>query len=114
VSWWPLAFPAIAVLLLALIGRGLWMGLLVGFVHGAVFFLLLVSWTSRYLGVIPWLALAGVETILTAVGVLPIVLAYRWIPRAVPHAWGRMVLLPLAVAALWVGREIILGSWPYG
>ncbi|MGM7665905.1 apolipoprotein N-acyltransferase [Microbacterium sp. A93] len=110
--WW-LAFPAIALLLLTLIGRRAGGALLVGLVYGGVFFLLLVSWTSRYLGVIPWAALASVEAGLTAVAVIPIALAYRWLPRAFPGVTGRLVMLPAAVAALWVGRELFLGSWPY-
>ncbi|MGY1552451.1 apolipoprotein N-acyltransferase [Microbacterium sp. A588] len=110
---WVLAFPAVALLLLALIGRRAGGALLVGLVYGAVFFFLLVSWTSRYLGAIPWAALATVEGVLTAVGVIPIALAYRWLPRAFPGLVGRLVTLPAVVAALWVGRELLLGSWPY-
>ena len=113
VSAWVLAFPAVALLLLSLIGRRAWSALLVGFVHGAVFFFLLVSWTSRYLGVIPWSALATLEAALTAICVILIALAYRWLPRAFPGAAGRLVGLPAAVAALWIGMELVRGSWPY-
>ena len=112
-SVWGLAFPAVALLLLTLIGRSPGGALLVGFVYGAVFFFLLVSWTSRYLGVIPWSALALLEAALTAVAVIPIALAYRWLPRAFSGLPGRLVGLPAVVAALWVGRELLLGSWPY-
>ncbi len=110
---WPLAFVAVALLLLALIGRRAGGALLVGVVYGAVFFFLLVSWTSRYLGVIPWAALASLEAALTAVAVIPIALAYRWLPRALPGSSGRLVGLPAVIGALWVGRELLLGSWPY-
>ncbi|MGO2932237.1 apolipoprotein N-acyltransferase [Microbacterium sp.] len=113
VSAWILAFPAVALLLLALIGRRAGGALLVGFVYGAVFFFLLVSWTSRYLGVIPWAALALLEAALTALAVILITLAYRWLPRAVPGAVGRLGLLPAVVGSLWVGRELLLGSFPY-
>ncbi|WP_404439192.1 apolipoprotein N-acyltransferase [Microbacterium aerolatum] len=113
VSAWILAFPAVALLLVALIGRRAGSALLVGFVYGAVFFFLLVSWTSRYLGVIPWSALALLEAALTAVAVILITLAYRWLPRGFPGTVGRLVLLPAVVGALWVGRELLLGSWPY-
>src|SRR5690606_3449994 len=58
---WILAFPATALLLLALIGRRFGGALLVGLVYGVLFFGLLVSWTSRYLGPIPWVALSVVE-----------------------------------------------------
>lgn len=113
VSAWILAFPAVALLLVALVGRRAGGALLVGFVYGGVFFFLLVSWTSRYLGVLPWSALALLEAALTAVAVILITLAYRWLPRAFPGTVGRLVGLPAVIAALWVGRELLLGSWPY-
>ncbi|MEU4015837.1 apolipoprotein N-acyltransferase [Microbacterium sp. NPDC028030] len=111
---WVLAFPATALLLIALIGRRLGGALLVGLAYGIVFFALLVSWTSRYLGPIPWAALSVVEGTLTALGLIPIALAYRWLPRAFPGTAGRLLGLPVTVAALWVGRELFVGSWPYG
>ncbi|MCS3842471.1 apolipoprotein N-acyltransferase [Microbacterium sp. AK031] len=110
---WPLAFVAVALLLLALIGRRAGGALLVGAVYGAVFFFLLVSWTSRYLGVVPWAALASLEAALTAIAVIPIALSYRWLPGALPGPVGRLVGLPAVIGALWVGRELFLGSWPY-
>lgn len=111
---WALAFPATALLLLSLIGRRFGGALLVGLVYGILFFGLLVSWTSRYLGPIPWGALSVVEGGLTALALIPIALAYRWLPRAFPGAAGRLLGLPATVAALWVGRELFVGSWPYG
>ena len=111
---WVLAFPAVALLLLALIGRRFGGALLVGLVYGILFFALLVSWTSRYLGPIPWAALSVVEGGLTALALIPIALAYRWLPRAFPGTAGRLLALPSLVAALWVGRELFIGSWPYG
>lgn len=111
---WVLAFPATALLLVSLIGRRAGGALLVGAVFGILFFALLVSWTSRYLGPVPWIALSVVEGGLTALALILITLAYRWIPRTLPGRWGRIVVLPVVVAALWVGRELFVGSWPYG
>ena len=111
---WIFAFPAVALLLLSLIGRRAGGALLVGLVYGILFFALLVSWTSRYLGPIPWAALSVVEGGLTAIALVPIALAYRWLPRAAPGPAGRLLLLPAVVAALWVGRELFIGNWPYG
>ncbi len=89
---WILAFPATALLLVALIGRRFGGALLVGLVYGILFFALLVSWTSRYLGPVPWAALSVVEGVLTAVALVPIALAYRWMPKAFPGpqdvSWG--------------------------
>nr|WP_201469726.1 apolipoprotein N-acyltransferase [Microbacterium hydrocarbonoxydans] len=114
VAIWVLAFPATGALLVSLIGRRAGGALLVGAIYGVLFFGLLVSWTSRYLGPVPWAALSVVEGALTAVALIPITLAYRWIPAASPGRWGRLLLLPAVVAALWVGRETFVGSWPYG
>lgn len=114
VALWPAAFVAIALLLVALIGRRIGGALLVGLVYGLVLFGFLVSWTSRYLGPLPWIALTVTEAVITAAMSVPIALAYRWVPRAFPGAPGRLLALPLLVAALWVGRDVVLGSWPYG
>lgn len=114
ISLWIAAFPAIGLLLLSLIGRRLWSSLLVGFVYGAVFFLILVSWTARYLGPIPWLALGLLEAALTAAALVPVTLAYRWIPALPLRASVRSALAAATVAALWIGRELFLGNWPYG
>lgn len=111
---WALAFPATALLLIALIGRRAGGALAVGLVYGVIFFGLLVSFTSRYLGPLPWAALSVLEGALTAVALILITLAYRWIPKALPGLWARLLLLPAVVAALWVGRELFVGSWPYG
>jgi len=111
---WALAFPATALLLIALIGRRAGGALAVGLVYGVIFFGLLVAFTSRYLGPLPWAALSALEGVLTAVALILITLAYRWIPRAFPGLWARLLLLPAVVAALWVGREVFVGSWPYG
>lgn len=51
---------------------------------------------------------------LTAIALIPIALAYRWLPKAFPGTAGRLLGLPTVVAALWVGRELFVGSWPYG
>jgi apolipoprotein N-acyltransferase len=111
---WLLAFPATALLLLSLIGRRFGGALLVGLAYGILFFALLVSWTSRYLGPVPWAALSVLEGALTAFALIPIALAYRWLPRAFPSTAARLLLLPALVAALWVGRELFIGTWPYG
>ncbi|WP_448255745.1 hypothetical protein [Microbacterium aurum] len=57
VGFWPAAFAATGLLLLALIGRSVWGAVAVGAVFGLLFFGLLVSWTTRYLGPVPWAAL---------------------------------------------------------
>jgi apolipoprotein N-acyltransferase len=113
-AWWPMAFVGVTLALLSLIGRTVWGSVLVGFVFGLAFFLVNVSFTARYLGPVPWLALSILESALTAVGSIPIALAYRWMPRLLPGTWWRLIALPLLVAGLWTAREQFVGSWPYG
>jgi apolipoprotein N-acyltransferase len=113
VGWWPLAFIGVGLSLVALIGRSAWGALLVGFVFGITFYIVHIVWLNRYLGVIPWFALAVAATIYVALGSVLIALAYRWMPRAVPGRWAQLVLTPLLIAGLWVLRELVTGSWPY-
>jgi len=113
VGWWPLAFVGVGFSLASLIGRRVGGALLVGLLFGASFWFTHVDWTSRYLGVVPWFALAGLETVIMGALAIPIALAYRWMPRVLPGALGRLVVLPALVGGLWTMRELILGSWPY-
>ncbi|MCK6065205.1 MULTISPECIES: apolipoprotein N-acyltransferase [Microbacterium] len=110
---WPLVFVGVAFALVSLMGRSVGGALLVGAVFGAAFWFVHVSWATRYLGVVPWLALAGVETVFWAVGSVPIALAYRWLPRILPGRWAQLTALPALVAGLWTMRELWTGSWPY-
>jgi len=114
VGWWPIVFLAVPLSLVSIIGRRWGGALLVGFLYGAAFFLVNVSFTARYLGPVPWLALSLLEAALTAVAGLLLMWAYRWTPRVLPGRWGRLIVLPMLVAGLWTMREQWLGSWPYG
>jgi apolipoprotein N-acyltransferase len=113
-SWWPMAFPAVVLALVGLIGRRVWSSFLVGFAFGGAFFFVNLLFTARYLGPVPWVALSMLEALITAAGAIPITLAYRWMPRVLPSVAARLTLLPLLVAGLWTLREQIVGSWPYG
>ncbi|MGZ0710923.1 apolipoprotein N-acyltransferase (plasmid) [Coraliomargarita sp. W4R53] len=113
VGWWPLAFVGVGLALLTLVGRSVWGAVLVGFVFGATFYLIHIMWITRYLGVVPWFALAGIETIFMAFGSIPITLAYRWLPRISSSRWVQLLALPALVGGLWTARELFMGSWPY-
>ncbi|MEU4361869.1 apolipoprotein N-acyltransferase [Promicromonospora sp. NPDC023987] len=118
-GWWPLAFVAVPLALVSLIGRTLWGGALVGAAFGAAFYFPHLSWAAQFLGDnslgwVPWVALATVETLLVAALSPLIVLAYRWLPRWRDTRTVRLLVLPALVAGAWVARELILGSWPYG
>ncbi|MEU4361150.1 apolipoprotein N-acyltransferase [Promicromonospora sp. NPDC023987] len=118
-GWWPLAFVAVVLALVSLIGRAVWGGVLVGAVFGAAFYFPHLSWAAQFLGDnplgwVPWVALASAETLVLAALSPLVVLAYRWLPRWRDTRTTRLVVLPVLVAGAWMARELVLGSWPYG
>jgi apolipoprotein N-acyltransferase len=113
-GWWPLAFPAIALQLITLHGRRLGSAFLVGFVFGATFYFVDIQWAAVFLGPVPWSALSTLMALWCGLGGMLITLAYRWVPRAFPTPWSRLVFLPAAVAGLWTLREAVASVWPYG
>lgn len=113
VGWWPLAFVSITLALCTTIGRSIGGAFLVGVAFGAAFFFTHLVWVGTYLGPVPWVALAGLETVLFGVGAIPIALAYRWTGRVRGPAVLWFVGVPLLVAGLWSVRELVMGSWPY-
>ena len=113
-GWWPAVFAAVPLGLIGLIGRSIPGSLLVGLAFGASFTLTNLAFTARYLGPVPWLALSMLEALLMTVLAVPIMLAYRWVPRVLPGRWWQLVALPGLVAALWTLRELVQGTFPYG
>ncbi len=113
-GWWFLAYPAVACLLLSAMGQGWRRAAWLGYLGGVAFWVPAISWAGRYLGPVPWLALALFEAAMFALGSVAIALAYRWVARVVTSTAGRVWGLPAVVAALWTGREWFSGSWPYG
>ncbi|AXH36050.1 apolipoprotein N-acyltransferase [Humibacter sp. BT305] len=113
-GWWPFTLVGVAVVLLALIGRSWWQALLIGFVAGAVFWGVDIFWLTLYLGPVPWLGLAGFMGLYFAAGSLLIALVYRRADRAWPSRWGRLGVLPLVIAGLWILREGVSAAWPWG
>lgn len=113
-GWWPLAFIGVGIILAALIGRSIGGAFLVGLTAGGSFYLTHIQWAALFLGPLPLIALVALQALLFGIGAVTITLAYRWVPTAWTGVVGRMATLPLTVAGLWVGREAIAGTWPYG
>ena len=113
-GWWPMLFPAVMLLFLALRGRTYWWGVLIGMVAGTTFWLVHIQWLTRYLGPVPWLALGLLEAIFFALGTGLIAIALTWGPVAWPTRLGRIGMIPVVVAGLWTLREGITAVWPYG
>ncbi len=110
---WPLAWVGVALGLWALRGAGFWAAFFCGLAYGAALFFPLVTWTSPFLGPLPWLALATAETVLTAIASLLIAAAYRWVPSLSAKPAVGAVLVSLAASAAFVSREVFLGGFPY-
>jgi len=98
----PLAVLGPTALVLAVSGRGVRSGLWLGLVMGVAFFTPLLSWTGVYVGAVPWLALAVVQSLYLALlgGATAVVMRLPW--------W------PVWTAALWVAQEALRGRAPFG
>ncbi|GAA3744745.1 apolipoprotein N-acyltransferase [Leifsonia bigeumensis] len=113
-GWWPLVFLGTGLMIWSLAGRRIGSSLLLGLIGGFTFWGTHIFWLTIYLGPVPWLALAGLQTIFFALGMVLIALAWNWVPRLWPGVGGRLGLLPVVLGALWSLRESITSVWPYG
>lgn len=112
-GWWPLVLVSVTLALITLFGRSVGGALLVGGAYGGALFFTHLGWVGEFLGPLPWIALAGLETLLFALGAVPIALAYRWTARLSSRRTGHLLGVPLLLGGLWAAREIVLGAWPY-
>ena len=113
-GWWPLIFVGTPLILYSLLGRTVWGSLLVGLLAGLAFWGTHIFWLTIYLGPVPWAALAGLQSVFFAIGCALIALAWRWGDRVLPQGALRLAVLPAIIAGLWVLREGITSTWPYG
>ena len=112
-GWWPLAWVSVVVSLVCLLGRSVGGAAVVGLVFGAAFFLTHLVWVAQFLGPVPWLALAGLQTVLLGLGAIAISMVYRWSAWVWSGRRAQLLLVPVAVAATWTLRELVMGAWPY-
>jgi apolipoprotein N-acyltransferase len=113
-GWWPLIFVGTGLMLWSLAGRTMGSAFLLGLLGGATFWGTHIFWLTIYLGPVPWLALAGLQTVFFAIGSVLLALVWRWVPAIWPGRSGRLVLLPAVLGAVWSLRESITSTWPYG
>ena len=113
-GWWPLAFVGLLLLLWSLVGRRPGTAFLIGFVSGAAFWGSLIHWLTLYLGPVPWLALAGLQTIFFGFGAMALAVVLNRGNARWPSRWGRFSLVPIVLAALFTAREALTSVWPYG
>lgn len=110
-GWWPVAFASVTIGLWTLRGRSLPAAFLVALVYGAAFYFTHLVWVSRFLGPIPWVALAGLESLLFGAGGMLIALAYRVMTSR--SRCGYSMITPALIAGVWVLRETVMGTFPY-
>ncbi|MGV8968891.1 MAG: apolipoprotein N-acyltransferase [Microbacteriaceae bacterium] len=111
---WPLTLVGVALYLIAFRGRNFWGAFATGFVGGLSFYLVHIEWASLFLGPVPMLSLATLESLFFALGASLIALAYRVVPAVWPSTVATLSLLPIVIAGLWTAREALASVWPYG
>ncbi|WP_374948057.1 apolipoprotein N-acyltransferase [Agreia sp.] len=111
---WPVTFVGIGLVLVSLIGRRASGAFLVGLVGGFSFWGVHIFWLTLYLGPIPWLALAILQSLFFALGAVLIAVVYGRAPGTWPRTRIRLVMLPVVIAGLWTAREAITAVWPEG
>jgi apolipoprotein N-acyltransferase len=108
-NFWIMAPIGVGLLALATCGASPWQGALLGLTGGLACFLPLLSWSGVYVGVLPWIALAVLESLYIALLGLVCALLQRW-PS--PSAIGKV--RPAVVALAWVAQEALRDNTPFG
>ena len=106
---WIMAPVGVAMLALATRRAPPWQGALLGLVSGLACFVPLLSWSGVYVGVLPWIALAVLESLYFALLGLASALL-----QGGAAAGGTGTVRPLVVALIWVAQEALRGSTPFG
>ncbi|MGO1434283.1 MAG: apolipoprotein N-acyltransferase [Canibacter sp.] len=114
---WGFSYLGFGLILWAIWHQTFWKGLLLGLVAGAAFWLPHLNWLTLYLGPVPWLALSVV--MLLWFGLFGALAGYttRHLARSSffnQHGGFLIFTQAVAVAGLWVLREQVQSSWPYG
>jgi len=123
---WLLAPIGVGLLALATRGASAWQGALLGLVSGLACFLPLLSWSGVYVGALPWVALAVLESLYIALlGLVCALLQSRASRTGVGsldrdengevgrNGWDGRVR-PLVVALAWVAQEALRDNTPFG
>lgn len=111
---WPLIFVGTGLMIWSVALRSLGTAFGLGLLGGFSFWGTHIFWLTIYLGPVPWLALAGLQTVFFALGAMLLALAWRMVPRLWPGIAGRLIVLPAVLGAVWSLRESITSTWPYG
>ncbi|WP_370567873.1 apolipoprotein N-acyltransferase [Leucobacter sp. L43] len=116
-SWWPLAFPAVALVCAAVWQQRARWGFLVGALAGAAFWMPHIGWLTLYLGPIPWAALCALMILWFGLFGVAAAVATRGLRRIAILRRSAAALAgaqAASVAGLWMLREQLQGALPYG
>ena len=114
IDWWPAALIGAVLIMAALWQQRARFGLVVGIVAGAAFWMPHIHWLTLYLGPVPWLALAGVMIAWFGLFGLFAAAATRGLARLRARPSAIIAAQAFTVAGLWVAREQVQSTWPYG
>jgi apolipoprotein N-acyltransferase len=104
-----MALVGVALLALATRRASPWQGAVLGLISGLACFLPLLSWSGTYVGALPWIALAVLESLYVALLGLACTLLQRG-----PSLAGVARVRPLVVALAWVAQEALRDTTPFG
>lgn len=107
---WIIAPLIPALLILAVAGLGFWWAFALGFIGGIAFYVAHIEWIALYLGPVPLIALAVLQSIFYAAASGLIALVWRRTHRQRFSA----IKFAAAVASIWTTREWVSTNFPYG
>ncbi len=111
---WPLLFVGVPLMVFAFRRVSLGQSMAVGAVTGFVYYGAAAKWLTIYLGIVPWLGLVGLQSVLFAIGGIAIGAAWRAADTLNLHSLRGRFVGATIVAAAWVTREAIAAQWPWG
>jgi apolipoprotein N-acyltransferase len=110
---WPLIFVSVAMILISIQGLRFFAAAGVGYIAGLAFYMSQVEWISLYLGPVPLIALAVLESFIFALGAGAISLVWSLLSSRVQGPLQSFTI-SLAIATVWTAREWVAINFPYG
>jgi apolipoprotein N-acyltransferase len=111
---WPLMLIGLPLMVFAFRRATIAESIILGAVTGFVYYGAVAKWVSVYLGLMPWLGLVGLQSVLFAIGGIAIGAAWRGVDTLNLHSVSGRLLGSFFIAAAWVAREAIAAQWPWG